>query len=99
MAEFLDVDPGNLRLPPSRFSGADPGKLARHISQFGSSMQGMPVLEVTRGANGDLMINSGVTRPIRIAKLLPGQTVRVEVIDTQPNRDMTKYPRVKDRLP
>ncbi len=99
MAEFLDVDPRNLRLPPSRFSGADPGKLPRHMNQFGTSVQGIPILEVTRGANGELMINSGVTRATRVAKLLPGQTVRVEVIDNQPNRDMSKFPRVKDRLP
>jgi hypothetical protein len=33
MAEFIDVDPGELYLPPSRRQGADPGKLARQISK------------------------------------------------------------------
>ena len=99
MAEFLDVDPATLRLPPSRRSGADPGKLARHIARFGKSIDGMPPLEVTRGANGELMVNSGVTRATRVAKLLPGQKVKVEVIDIQPRRDMSRFPTVGDMLP
>jgi hypothetical protein len=39
------------------------------------------VIEVSRGADGALMINNGVTRATRVAKLLPGTLVRVEVID------------------
>ena len=35
MAEFIDVDPGELHLPPSRPQGADPGKLARQIARHG----------------------------------------------------------------
>ena len=31
MAEFIDVDPGELYLPSSRRYGADPGKFARQI--------------------------------------------------------------------
>ena len=96
---LLDVDPRTLRLPPSRASGADPFKLQKQIARYGNSTQGMPVLEVTRGANGELMINSGVTRASRIAKLLPGQTVRVDVIDDRPNWDLSKLPTVGDRLP
>jgi hypothetical protein len=97
--ELLDVDPRTLRLPPSRASGADPVKLQRQIARYGASTQGMPALEVTRGAQGELMINSGVTRATRVAKLLPGQTVRVEVIDNRPHWDLTKLPRVGDKLP
>lgn len=96
---FLDVDPALLRLPPSRHQGADPGKLARHIAQFGTSMAGMPPLEVTEAADSELVINSGVTRATRVAKFLPGQTVRVEVIDYLPRWNVSKYPTVKDRLP
>lgn len=59
----------------------------------------MPTLEVTRGANGELVINSGVTRATRVAKLLPGTTVRVEVIDTIPTWDLSSYPTVGDKLP
>ena len=47
-------------------------------------MQGMPTLEVSRGSDGELMINDGVTRATRIATLLPGVLVRVEVIDDYP---------------
>src|SRR5436305_13241768 len=97
--EFLDIDPRSLRLPSSRSSGADPVKLARQIARYGTSTQGMPTLEVTRGANGELMINSGVTRATRVAKLLPGQPVRVEFIDDRPNWALIRLPTGGDLLP
>lgn len=78
---FLDVDPRKLHLPTSRVSGADPVKLQRQIARFGKSTQGMPTLEVSRGSDGELMINDGVTRATRVAKLLLGHLVPVEVID------------------
>ena len=81
---FLDVDPRTLRVPGSRRMGADPVKLHRQIARFGASAKGMPPLEVSRGADGQLVINNGVTRATRIAKLVPGVTVRVEVIDDLP---------------
>jgi len=81
---FLDVDPRTLRVPGSRRSGADPVKLHRQIAQFGSSDQGMPPIEVSRGTDGELVINNGVTRATRMARLSPGTTVRVEVIDDLP---------------
>jgi hypothetical protein len=62
-------------------------------------MAGMPPLEVTEAADSELVINSGVTRATRVAKFLPGQTVRVEVIDYLPRWNVSKYPTVKDRLP
>jgi hypothetical protein len=68
-------------LPPSRLSGADPMKLHKQIARHGNSTQGMPVLEVYRGSDRELMIYNGVTRATRVAKLLPGQLVTVEVID------------------
>ena len=40
----------------------DPVKLHRQIAQFGTSVQGMPPLEVSRGTDGELVINNGVTR-------------------------------------
>ncbi len=95
---FLDVDPRSLHLPTSRLSGADPSKLHRQIAQHGRSTQGMPPLEVYRGTDGELMIFDGVTRATRVAKLLPGQPVRVEVID-----DLTtpvgQLPTIGDTLP
>jgi hypothetical protein len=82
--ELLDVDPRSLRLPPSRASGAEPAKLARQIARYGSSVEGMPVLWVYRGADGALMIYDGVTRASRVAKLRPGTLIRVEVVGDLP---------------
>jgi hypothetical protein len=95
---YLDVDPRTLRLPWSRRSGADPGKLARQISRYGKSTQGMPPLFVYRATDGELVISDGVTRATRVAKLLPGTPIRVEVIGdlAAPGAGM---PTVGDRLP
>jgi hypothetical protein len=41
----------------------------------------MPPLEVSRGSDGQLVINDGVTRATRMARLLPGQLIKVEIID------------------
>ena len=95
---FLDVDPRTLRLPSSRLSGADPYKLQRQIARHGKSIQGMPPLEVYRGADGQLMVYDGVIRATRVAKLLPGQTVRVEVIDDLAT-PVGQYPTIGDLLP
>jgi hypothetical protein len=95
---FLDVDPRALHLPTSRPSGADPLKLHRQIARHGTSTQGMPPLEVYRGTDGALMIFDGVTRATRVTKLLPGQRVRVEVIDDIPTA-VGHLPTVGDRLP
>ena len=95
---FLDVDPRRLRLPTSRRSGADPFKLQGQIARFGKSMQGMPPLEVSRGSDGELVINNGVTRATRIAKLLSGTWVCVEVIDDLPI-PVGSYPKVGDLVP
>src|SRR5262249_30652454 len=77
---YLDVDPRTLHLPPSRATGPDPIELARQISRYGSSIEGMPIPWVYRGNDGALMIFDGVTRASRVAKLLPGTLIRVEVI-------------------
>ena len=95
---FLDVDPRTLRVPGSRRSGADPWKLHRQIAKYGSSTQGMPPLEVSRGTDGELVINNGVTRATRIAKLYPGTTVRVEVIDDLPI-SVGSFPSIGDLIP
>src|SRR5271156_3785948 len=78
---FLDFDPRTLRLPNSRRSRADPLKLHRQIAAFGKSVQGMPPLEVSQGSDGALVLNNGVTRATRVAMLLQGTLVRVEVTD------------------
>jgi hypothetical protein len=42
MPESVEVDPGELHLPPTRSHGADPFKLARQIAKHGDSLNGMP---------------------------------------------------------
>src|SRR5437868_1042469 len=99
MAEFINVDPGELRLPPSRSQGADPKKLSRQIALYGSSLAGMPPLQLVRGKDGHLRINDGVTRATRAAKLRPGELVLAEIIHALPKLDVTRAPRVKEMLP
>lgn len=79
-ADLRDVDPAELRLPASRAGGADPYKLQRQIAQHGTSVAGMPPLLVYEGLDGVLELVDGVTRATRVAKLLPGTPVRVEVL-------------------
>ena len=80
--EWIEIDPRLLHVPPSRLSGVDPYKLQRQIIRFGSTTTGMPVPWVYRGSDGELMLYNGVTRAVRIAKLLPGMLIRVEVVGT-----------------
>ncbi|HET6880487.1 MAG TPA: hypothetical protein VFI31_10050 [Pirellulales bacterium] len=98
MAELRDVDPADLRVPPSRQQGADPAKLARQIALFGRSANGMPPPWVYEGADGVLMLYNGVTRASRIAKLAPGTTIHVEVIGKLP-RPFASAPKIGDLLP
>src|ERR1700756_5988437 len=86
MPDIRDVDPRELRVPPSRRQGADPGKLARQISAYGRSAVGMPPPWVYEGTDGVLILYNGVTRATRIAKLAPGTLIRVEVIGKLPRR-------------
>jgi hypothetical protein len=97
--EFVEVDPRVLRLPPSRIAGADPTKLQRQIAKHGKAIDGMPPIWVHRGKDGELMVIDGVTRATRIAKLVPGQKVPVEVTKEIPNKDFTKLPTVEEKLP
>lgn len=99
MSEFIQVDPGELHLPPSRRQGADPGKLTRQIAKHGSLLDGIPPVQVIRGKDGHLRINDGVTRAIRAAKLRPGALIPAEVIQNLPRLDVTRIPKVKDVLP
>ncbi|MDB5390465.1 MAG: hypothetical protein JWM11_6111 [Planctomycetaceae bacterium] len=81
--DLREVDPRELRVPPSWPQGADPGKLQRlqrQISKFGACRIGMPPIWVFEALDGVLVIYNGVTRATRIAKLAPGTTVTVEVI-------------------
>ena len=98
MPDFRDVDPRELRVPPSRRQGADPAKLARQISRFGASTAGMPPPWVYEGTDGVLLLYNGVTRATRIAKLAPGVLIRVEVIGRLP-RAFAAEPTIGELLP
>jgi hypothetical protein len=90
------VDPGTLRLPPTRPDGADPFKLADQIRKYENSTDGMPPIQVTRGANGEMMINDGVTRATR-ANMTPGTKVHVEIIEDDPSLNLQNLPTVGKR--
>jgi hypothetical protein len=97
-ADFRDVDPRELRVLPSRGSGADPYKLQTQIARFGASSAGMPPLWVYEAADGVLVIYNGVTRATRIAKLAPGTLIRIEVVGKL-RRGYAGHPKIGDLLP
>jgi hypothetical protein len=97
MPDFRDVDPHDLRVPPSRRQGADPAKLQRQIALFGRSAVGMPAPWVYEGSDGTLVLYNGVTRATRLAKLAPGTLIRVEVIGKLP-RAFAADPKIGDLL-
>jgi hypothetical protein len=96
-SEFRQVDPRELRTPPSRQT-ADPIKLARQISRFGASIEGMPPIIAFEGVDGALVIYNEVTRATRIAMLAPGTLVPVEVIGRL-RRSFGPEPTIGDQLP
>ncbi len=95
--EFLQIDPATLHLPGGRRDGVDPTKLHRQLARYALSVAGMPPLEVSRGTDGELVINDGVTRATRVAKYLPGVLVTVEVTGMLPVA-VGGLPTVKERL-
>ena len=97
MPDFRDVDPAELRVPPSR-PQADPSKLQRQIARFGRSPAGMPPPWVYEASDGVLVLYNGVTRATRIAKLAPGTLIRVEVIGKL-RRAAAGDPKIGDVLP
>ncbi len=56
----------------------------------------MPRIEVTVGRDGEMMINNGVTRAVRVFNLAPGTVVPVEIIDSRPKADFTQLKRIRD---
>lgn len=98
MVEIVEIDPGDLLLPPARSSGADPAKLSRQIALYGNDLEGMPPLLAYRCADGRLMIFDGVTRATRAAMLRPGRLLRVEIVGDLPSR-VIRCPTVREKLP
>ena len=72
-------------------------KLHRQLARHGLSIAGMPPLEVSRGTDGELVINDGVTRATRMAKFLPGSLATVEVTGKL-SVAVGALPTVKERL-
>lgn len=70
----------------------------RQIAQFGSSVIGMPPPEVYRGSDGKLLLYNGVTRATRVAKLLTGRLIRVEIVDDLP-QPVGHLPTIGSTLP
>jgi hypothetical protein len=58
----------------------------------------MPAPWVYEGSDGALMLYNGVTRATRVAKLVPGASIRVEVIGKLP-RAFAGEPKIGDLLP
>jgi hypothetical protein len=98
MPDLHEIDPSELRFPPSRRQGADPAKLQRQIPLFGRSADGIPPLWVDEGADGALVAYNGVTRVTQIAKLSPGALIQIEVVGKLPC-DCAASPRIGDTLP
>ena len=96
--DYRYVNPRELRLPSSRANGPDPSRLQRQISQFGSSLVGMPPIWVYEAADGALVIYNGVTRAMRIAILSPGTKVPIEVVGKL-SRSMLSERSVGDLVP
>lgn len=61
-------------------------------------MKGMPPPWVYEGTDGVLMLYNGVTRATRVAKLVPGALIRVEVIGQLPKAFATD-PTIAEVLP
>ena len=96
-SNVFEVDPSELRLPPSRSGGADLWKLHQEIRKYGSTKVGMPPIFVYEDPDGILEIIDGVTRATRIAKLVPGVTVPVVIIGKY-RKSRASSLRVRDRL-
>jgi len=98
MPNVIVVDPATLHLPPTRTEGADPAKLARQMSQYGTRIDGIPPLEVFRDPEGRIMISDGVTRATRVAKLMPGTKIPADILGLLKKR-IGYLPTVRDKLP
>lgn len=99
MQRFIEVDPGDLRVPSGRADGPNPARYSRQVRRFGSNTDDMPPIQATEGKNGELMINDGVTRAFRAHRLAPGRLVRVEIIDVRAGADFSQFQQVREISP
>ena len=82
--------------PPPGSREQVPYKLQMQIARFGRSTTGMPALEVYRGSDSEIMISDAYVG-LRVARLLPGTAIRVEVLD-ELSTPFGHLPTVEDRL-
>ncbi len=86
-------------MPPTLTEGADPFKLADQMMKYSKSTEGMPPVQVTKGPNGELMINDGVTRATRIDTYNQidntKQTAPIEIIQ-ETTHNLTGLPTVRN---
>ena len=101
MASVISVLPGDLRVPPSRFDGADPVKLHDQTRQYGGSTAGMPRPLVTLIGDDEHIVMSGVTRAARVhLHAPPGTMIEVEITEERRNpRAVRALRRIRDLHP
>ena len=97
MLRFLDVDPLSLIVCPQR-PVADAWKLQRQIASFGSSIAGMPLVEVNEDSLGRFRIVDGMTRATRAARLSPGTRITV-VVTARLRKPFRNATTIADTLP
>jgi len=97
MATPLLVDLASLHLPGSRRDDADPAKLVRQFSRQGTSIAGMPPIEVKIGTDGEMVIYDGVTRATRVAKYNSGTLVPI-VVTGKLRIPVGALPKVGDKI-
>ena len=49
MSQYLEVDPGELRLPSGRQEGAVAKRYFDQVRRFGDKSDGIPLIQVTKG--------------------------------------------------
>ncbi len=96
MADFRWVLPGKLRLSPTRPEGADDYKLAMQITEYGSSTEGMPPIEVIIGKDDEMTIFNGVTRATCAYQYHPNNLVLVEVTDYLTDISMSRHKTIRE---
>ena len=78
--EFVWARAGNLRLPPSRRSGADPFKLADQVRAFGTTVNSAKVLHGKNVVVIDDVLTTGATANACCKALLRGGAEAVSII-------------------
>ena len=73
--EVFYVDPATLVLPPSMPGGVNLAKFWPQFSQYGTSIDGMPPVQLWEYDDGGYVLSAGLTRATRIARFSPGTLV------------------------